>query len=491
MESEFRRIFEGLRWRLLYGAFQGVERTAVVELQKILQYYVPYPLVVEAAGVPPCDDGHVAIVGTAKSNPLIADLLASGKIPSPPGWEGYSVVLTDSPWQPGTRLLVVAGFDEKGTLNGVQEAAGRLFSGGSLMDGFAGPERRKHLEILPPFSIQEAPAVRNRGLWTWGYPILCHRRFLDNMMRLKMNCLTIWNDKVPLNIGEVLDAAHARGIRVTLGFHWGWGHKGSLDLANSEDRRRIRERVLETYRSQYAGLDHDGIYFQTLTEHKELERAGRSTAAWATALVNDTARALWEESPDLAIQFGLHATSVGENYRDLAALDPRMTIVWEDCFGQIPYSYYPAQEIAPSADFETTLDYSRRLATFRSGSEFALVPKGWPCIRWHADFENHSGFILGEQNALRRQERLALRQNEWDRVNIHWFENYPLAARFYREMLAVNPVITANGLVEDAGFEEAIQPSVALFAETLWNPQQSDAQLLCRAMRPAYSRIPA
>jgi len=76
-------------------------------------------------------------------------------------------------------------------------------------------------------------------------------------------------------------------------------------------------------------------------------------------------------------------------------------------------------------------------------------------------------------------------------VNIHWFENYPLAARFYREMLAVNPVITANGLVEDAGFEEAIQPSVALFAETLWNPQQSDAQLLCRAMRPAYSRIPA
>jgi hypothetical protein len=29
-----------------------------------------------------------------------------------------------------------------------------------------------------------------------------------------------------------------------------------------------------------------------------------------------------------------------------------------------------------------------------------------------------------------------------------------------------------------------VQPSVALFAEMLWNPRQSDAELLARAMRP-------
>jgi hypothetical protein len=33
-------------------------------------------------------------------------------------------------------------------------------------------------------------------------------------------------------------------------------------------------------------------------------------------------------------------------------------------------------------------------------------------------------------------------------------------------------------------FEARIQPSVSLFAETLWNPRQSDAELLSRAMRP-------
>ena len=33
-------------------------------------------------------------------------------------------------------------------------------------------------------------------------------------------------------------------------------------------------------------------------------------------------------------------------------------------------------------------------------------------------------------------------------------------------------------------FEARIQPSVSLFAETLWNPHQSDAEILARALRP-------
>lgn len=490
MRSEFKKVHEGPRWQLLYGAFTGVERTAVIEVQKIVQYYLPYTLTVEpAAKESPIE--HAVLIGTATSNPLLARLIERGQLAAPHGEEGYSIALMESPYSQGHRVLAVAGSDERGVLYGTQEAAARIFCGGSLLDGFGGAERLKHLETCELFAVQEAPAVRNRGLWTWGYPIASYRRYLDNMMRLKMNLLTIWNDQVPLNIEDVIDYAHRRGIRVILGFHWGWGHKGSLNLADPADRLAIQKAVLETYRTQYSRLAHDGIYFQTLTEHKDLELAGRSTAAWAVELVNATAGALLSENPGLHIQFGLHATSIGENYVDLAALDSRVTIVWEDCCGQIPYSYHPVQAVEVTSDFETMLDYSRKLATFRPGSEFALVPKGWPCIRWLSDFENHGSYILGEQNGLHSRERLLLRQNDWDRVNAHWFQNYPQAALFYREMLAVNPVITATGLVEDGLFEETIQPSVALFAETLWNPAQTDAEILQRAMRPAYTRIPA
>lgn len=483
MESQFKRVHEGARWRLLCNGFEGIERAAIIAMQQTLQYYLPYTLTVEQRA---SAREHVALAGIAGAHPEIDALIRSGVLPAPSEPEGYSIALMPSPDDARFRLLVVAGADARGMLYGVHEASARLFCGGTLLDGFAG--RLRHLENCPPFCVSESPAVRNRGIWTWGYPIACYRGFLDNMARLKMNMLTIWNDQLPWNIREVIGAAHERGIRIILGFHWGWGHTGSVSLARSEDRAKIRENVLETYRRDYAGLKHDGIYFQTLTEHKTLETEGRSTAAWACELVNETARALLAEFPDLQIQFGLHATSIGENYRDLETLDSRVEIVWEDCMGQVPYSYYPAQEVEVTGDFEAMLDYSKRIATFRAGTPFALVAKGWTCIRWEADFENHAAFILGERSRLQRRERLALRQNEWDRINAHWFENYPAAARFYREMLDVNPAMTVAGLVEDGLFEEAISPSVALFAETLWNPRRTDAELLQRAMRPYYFR---
>ncbi len=43
----------------------------------------------------------------------------------------------------------------------------------------------------------------------------------------------------------------------------------------------------------------------------------------------------------------------------------------------------------------------------------------------------------------------------------------------------------AAGLVEDGLFEEKIQTSVALFAEMLWNPEQSDEELLRHALHRA------
>lgn len=490
LKSEFKKVHEGPRWSLLFGRFDGVEKTAVIELQKILQYYLPYALEVRR-GVSREDlaAGHVAVIGTVENNPLIAELVQSGKLDKPKGKEGYSIALLDSPWGTDRKVLAITGTDENGLLYGVQEAAARLFAGGTLLDGPGGSCRLKYLETRLPFAAAEAPAVRDRGLWTWGYVISSYRGFLDNMMRLKMNMITIWNDQVPLNIEEVIEYAHQRGIRVVLGFHWGWGFKGSLDISQAEDRRKIREVVLQTYRSQYAHLKHDGIYFQTLTEHKDKALSGRSTAAWACELVNDTAASLLAEFPDLSIQFGLHATSIAENYVDLATLDPRVTITWEDYGGQVPYSYYPAQVSEITSDFEGVLAYSKKIAAFRPGTDFAIVPKGWTCIRWLADFENHGSFILGEQAPLHARERLLLKQNDWDEINIHWFKNYPLAARFYREILEVNPAMTVSALVEDGLFEEKIQPSVALLGEMLWNPRQSDAEILERAMRPYYSRI--
>jgi hypothetical protein len=250
--------------------------------------------------------------------------------------------------------------------------------------------------------------------------------------------------------------------------------------------------VVEHYRRYYQHLNIDGLYTQTLTEHSHAEMKGKSTAHWACELANDVIRALRAESPDLYIQLGLHATSIQDRLADLQPLDKSVPIVWEDA-GVLPFTYTPVTQIAESPftrpgepdTFERTLAYSRQLATFRPGPEFAMIAKGWTCLRWGVEDEHHAEFILGEQQPSFIQRRLEGRQALWDRVNALWFEHYPLAMRFYREILEYKPTkMLVTGLIEDGAFEACIQPSVALFAETLWNPRLTAEEILRRALSP-------
>jgi hypothetical protein len=481
------RLYPGVRWSLQYGSLKGVERTAVIELQRTVQRFLPYVLTVCPAAAPETTGENVILAGTAVSNPLIRDLVERRLIAPPAKDEGYTLACLASPWKADRRVMVAAGSDAQGALHGVTELCAQVLP--AQVPDRPTPERiRERFDQLADFSVSEAPAIQNRGIWTWGYVVYDYRRFLDNMARLKMNMLTLWNDVPPVNVGEICDYAHARGIKIILGFPWGWGF-ADTDLSRAEDRARVRDFVVNEYRTRYADLPIDGIYFQTLTEHHELEQAGRPTIAWVCDLVNETAARLYAIKPDLYIQFGLHATSVGPHAPVLKALDPRMVVVWEDA-GVLPFSYDPVTDKdgkPAGVSLEETLNYSKQLVGIRPGVEFGMVPKGWIHLRWSnpPEFEHHGPFILGERSPGYIRKRLEDRQPLWDRRNRLWIENARHALRFYREILACHPArMTVTGLVEDGLFEEKIQPSVALFAEMLWNPQRSETDLVRRAASP-------
>jgi hypothetical protein len=355
---------------------------------------------------------------------------------------------------------------------------------------------RQAFDEMPEFSISEYPRIACRGLWTWGYVIYDYRRFMDNMARLRMNTLIVWNDTPPINSPQIIACAHSRGIKIIYGFHWGWDTPG-IELDNPRHRKQIKDLVVAQYRKDYQHLDLDGIYFQTLTEHSNTKLGGRSVAAVATDWVNDIAGGLFKIKKDLYIQFGLHATSIKDDYKHLKKLDKRISIVWEDA-GALPWSYEPHADfrhggMCKPAHLNTSrkaLGYSKQLVNFRPGGEFAMVPKGWICIRWSEDFEHHGPFICGERHPRYIRDRLAQRQPRWDMVNALWLQHYPAAAKFYREILDKKPAgMLVAGLVEDGMFEEAIQPSVALFAQTLWNPYQSDSEILDLALSPYYRNM--
>jgi hypothetical protein len=300
---------------------------------------------------------------------------------------------------------------------------------------------------------------------------------------LRLNCLTLWNDYPPVNCQSLIDYAHNRGIKVILGFHWGWGL--AFNLASSHDRVLIQNQVLQHFQQFIAPLHPDGIYFQTLTEHNQLSFGDQSVAALACELVNQISARLFQIEPELDIRFGLHATSIRDHYNQLADLDTRVTIVWEDA-GALPFSYLPANEVM-GISFTQTLEYACSLASFRPGTPFAMVAKGWTTLDWQDEFEHHAPYLIGERNDAFIEHRMGLIRPRWAKVNLLWLKYYQKAQEFYRTVYqASQGNMSVLGLIEDGLFEYQIQPSVSMFAETIWNPFIEPDELLKRAMSQYY-----
>ena len=495
MSDSYELRYEGKRWVLRYGAYAGIERFALEELQRVVQASLPYVVRVEPAETSADGKGtNLLMLGTPENNPLIAELIAMNIIAPPVETEGYTVASLASPWDGTCRLLVVAGRDARGVLYGVEHFCALSDRYITVTKGMGATDRRRALDAIGPFTLTEHPRIAHRGLWSWGYVVYDYRAFITNMARLRMNTLTLWNDVPPLNIEALLDYAHARGVYVNMAFPCGWGRDYDLTLA--EHRERIVRDGLAHWHEHYRDLDVDGIYFQTLTEHTNTMLGKQSVASITCEMVNDIARRLLKAAPGLRIQWGLHAGSIGEQYPELAALDERVEIIWEDA-GVIPYSYFPTttydERVLPHCraaglgTVDATLDFSKRLATFRPNRQFGMVAKGWTCLDWEHEFEHHGPYIMGERDRAFCRRRLAARQKHWAEVNAAWMEHYPLALRFYREILGEAPAqLSVQGVVEDGLFEAAIQPSVALLAACLWNPMLDERDILRLAMSPYY-----
>ncbi len=211
-------VHSGTRWCLVFGAYGGAERFAVQELQRDVQRHLPYVVEIrEGVGDALRSEKHLVLVGTRENNPGIAELIDRKLIAAPPGAGGYTLAGLSSPWGEDRKVIAVAGHDPAGVLACVVDFSARFLA--ALPAPNDPGEERRAFDAMESFEISERPLIENRGIWTWGYVVYDYRGFLDNMARLKMNFLILWNDCPPLNAREVVDYAHSRGVKVIFGFH--------------------------------------------------------------------------------------------------------------------------------------------------------------------------------------------------------------------------------------------------------------------------------
>ncbi len=452
-------------WIIVYGSDRGPEGQALKIIGEALW---------EAAGrAPVClphekseemrKTANVIVTGTADDNPLFA-VYADAR---PTGAEGYHIYTAD-----GGSVLCLEGSDAAGALYAAVEWRSHLLPEASETHNQRYFRPLLGGDPLPATDVSYAPKLQTRGLWTWGHTICDYRAYLDNMVRLRLNMLTVWNDFPVANAREVVEYAHERGIRVIWGFSWLWDTAMRTDLSQ-ENLAKEAARIAEKYECEYDGSG-DGIYFQSFTETTQETIGGVLIADAVTRFVNDTAGRILDRHPSLEIQFGLHAISVKKRLDYIRRTDPRIRIVWEDC-GAFPYNYIPSR----TEGMEETLALTDAMTTLRGGGEkYGAVLKGLTCLDWK-QFRHQTGpFRMGEAPAGHIADGMEKKRPIWRYVQAWWMQNIDAVPPVMRRLAEGDSAVSA--LLEDGYFEAALWFPAALMAEVMWDPSRGGGELLRR-----------
>lgn len=435
-----------------------LQKRAVERLTEIfLDYCYEYPICVESDLLIDLQNSIPVYVGTKWSNSCLANSNSMLVYE-----EEYCITVRND-------TIVIEGFDDAGALYGAIDFYNKYVLRYEYPDTDEYRVNFFENEHIPDFYCRSAPAIKERGLWTWGHVIYDYKGYIDNMMRLKLNSVIIWNDRVPVNAADIIEYAHSRNVRVIWGFSWLWDTDCSrFDLNSVLDRS---EEIFDRFEDEFGGLAIDGIYFQTFTELDYDSIGGVLISDAATRFVNNTAKLFYAKYPDLEIQFGLHANSVKNRFDLIKNVDSRIKIVWEN-LGSFPFSYIPND----TKDFDETMEFVRALATLRGEKElFGVVTKGLVKLDWSAFKHSDGAHCIGVSSERMKEDRVRRKAQIWRYIQSGWLANADKAYDAVRIMRETKKgELSVFALVEDGMFEENIMYPVALYSEMLWD---CDAEL--------------
>ena len=469
-------------WLIVYGAYDKEERHAVDYLQSELSKHVGYSVSVRPESALTSTDKkefRIAYVGTKENSQTVAQFLQNNKALLGNHKEGYAYTVTQ-PNENNEQELFIVGNRPVGVLYGVMAFVNEYLSHFlyytkkyRITDKrfFDAPKN----EPFPPYCTASSPSVKERGLWTWGHVIYDYKAYLFNMARLRFNVIIIWNDHVPSNGKEIVDYAHSLGIKVIWGFSWGWDNDGSAPTLSEENAIAWGKKALHIYETQYLPTGADGIYFQTFTETDEENVQGLRISQIVTKWVNTLASPIYEKYPDLRIQFGLHANSVKNHVEDIALVDERMEIVWENC-GAFPFAYFPDE----TQGIEDTLSFTNKIACLRGQQDkFGVVTKNMCLLDWNTFIHPYEQTPLGVADEDTVNEKAQEREKIWKFFQSYWLENAEEAYEVIQNICTAkkgNLLITS--LVEDGLFEKRIWFPVALYSAMLWDTNSTAKDLI-------------
>lgn len=407
-------------WKIVYTRYEGVIKKAVnllsreagallIREQGVYTIYV-LPCEKEGCEIPK----NAFVVGCYAESETVRRFVAKEEIPE----EGFLIKVIDNPNDPESRIIILTAHTECELFYAAVSFIDDYIPANAPNNGANRMPDRFFDKPIAKGSYTERPDHKTRSIFTWGHSINDYRAYIDNMARVKLNELIIWNDYVPLNIKDIIEYAHSYGIKIILGYSWGWKEISGRATEFTDDAvNSVKDLVVKEYIEHYEKSGCDGIYFQSITERQEEEVGGKYVSSVVTDMVNDIAARLWEITPDLRLLFGLHATSVRSRLDDIARVDPRIEILWEDC-GAFPYAY--GTSLGSDEKYKETLEFTKRLLQLRGGQGVGLVFKGVMMLDWTRFFYQHGPYVMGENSSAVADHDRRLRCDCWKLYSSEW-----------------------------------------------------------------------
>jgi len=482
------------RWVIIAENYEGLIRKGLGLLNKaVMDFYSDYLSVFTMDDIEEgiLEECNLIIVGKNDS-PIIRELIGKNAITPCLKPQGYTALVSDSVWNPEKQMAVIAGADEYGTLYGCVDFCNRycgseVYRSGLVIDDlhkeyFETPFKKK----IPEWSITTAPAVAERGIWTWGHVIYDYRRFFENMLLLKLNEVVIWNDFAPINAKDIADYAHDLGIRLIWGFPWGWGTDCNTSAKlDDESLKQLGLDIVAKYEREYANSGCDGIYFQSFTELSSAYIGDKLIAETVVDFVNYTAGMLLDRYPNLHIQFGLHAGSVKNHTQFIAKTDPRISIIWENC-GSFPFQGVNAYfgDESQVGDLKATKEFVEKIAVLRGRDDkFGAVLKGMLALDWGQFKHQKPGLIMGERSERFLREMTEDRNRIWKARESYWIRNVEYLREIVLSLIKDKDYVNVQELIENGLFETTVALPAAIYAETLWDPRKPGMETVLQVMK--------
>ena len=464
-------------WKIVYGEYVGAERRAVeflsTEIGALIQrdsgVYTLHVVPCEKAGAESETNRNAFVVGTRKSNAILREMFSDVDVPK----GGYLVRVVE---KSGRQLVLIAGDTPAAAIWGAVDfvddgLATMRTKGGDYALYLSGIFEKPKLAA---YESRRAPKTKRRSIFSWAHVMNDYRTYFRNLARMKFNEAILWNEFPPLNAREVAEYARSWGIEILWGWSWGW----STDCHNVDfdHLKELEDSIVRQWRDVWRPCGGDGIYFQSFTEINEADLKGHSVAEMVTKLVNGASSRILADEPNLRIVFGLHSASVKLRLNEIAATDPRLEILWENC-GGFPFN------LTVSTQDETEEFVTSLLRMGRQATGFAY--KSQVLQDWNRFAHQAGPYVLGQNSRVVIAEDRRVVEPLWQRFEREWLMH---GERAYALTRLIQSCAEKNrGSLNVVGnLNEPIHISTALCAELFWSADEPYARILERVLSRAW-----